>query len=151
MITTRQARSWRLGRGLVLLAALVYGVLPALIDLFTPQHLGNPAWVGHPRFHLIWQIFLIFYLGLASLRAAWMARTPADFALIQRAAGYGLIVLAAFFTAGGLAIPLGGAFGEPDEVLLGMPVPIVHFSTAGLILLTGYLVCRSARSEGEAG
>lgn len=150
MTTAQTARRWRLGRGLVLLAALTYGVLPALIDLFTPQHLGNPAWVGHPRFHLIWQIFLIFYLGLASLWSAWRAKTPADFPLIQRAAGYGLIVLAAFFTAGGLAIPLGGAFGEPDEVLWGVPFPIVHFSTAGLILLAGYLICRGARSEGQA-
>lgn len=148
MTTAQQARTWRLGRGLVLLAGLVYGVLPALIDLFTPQHLGDPGWVGHPRFHLIWQIFLIFYLGVASLWAAWRADSPARFDLIQRAAGFGGIVLAAFFTAGVLAIPLGGAYGEPDEVLLGIPFPIVHFSTAGLILLAGYLLCRSARAGG---
>ena len=148
MTTAQQARTWRLGRGLVLLAALVYGVLPALIDLFTPQHLGDPDWVGHPRFHLIWQIFLIFYLGVASLRAAWRADSPARFDLIERAAGFGVIVLSAFFTAGVLAIPLGGAYGEPDEVLLGVPFPIVHFTTAGVILLAGYLLCRRA-SQGS--
>lgn len=144
MSAAQRARDWRLGRGLVLLAALVYGVLPALIDLFTPQHLGDPSWSGHRRFHLIWQILLIFYLGLSSFGCAWKADSPARFDLIQRAAGFGLITLTAFFTAGALAIPLGAAFGAPDEVLLGIPFPVVHFSTAGLILLAGYLLCRRA-------
>ncbi|MEL6342458.1 MAG: hypothetical protein AAFV53_04955 [Myxococcota bacterium] len=144
MTTSQQDRTWRLGRGLVLLAALIYGVLPGIIDFFTPQHLGDPNWVGHQRFHLIWQIFLILYLGVASLWYAWRADSPKRFDLIQRSASYGLIVLIAFFTSGALAIPMGAAFGEPDEVLLGVPFPVIHFSIASLVLLAGYLLCRRA-------
>ncbi len=55
---------WSIGRVLVILAALLYGPLPSLIDLFTPQHLTNSDWIGHARFHLLWQIFLTGYIGL---------------------------------------------------------------------------------------
>ena len=137
------SRQWALGRGLVLAAALIYGLLPAVIDLFTPQHLGDPDWTGHRRFHLVWQIFLIFYLGARGFWLAWQAR-PGRYDLIVRSAQHGGIVLAAFFTAGALAVPLGAAFGQPDEVLLGVPFPIVHFSIAALVLLAGVLLCRRA-------
>ncbi len=143
MSSLQASRAWRAGRGLVITAALVYGVLPALIDLFTPQHLQNPDWTGHPRFHLMWQIFLTGYLGL---RAAWLAlnATPDRFNLIERSAGLGVIVLGAFFTAGFLAVPLDASFGAPEDVILGIPIPLVHFTTAALILLAGYLLCRRA-------
>lgn len=143
MNASAASRQWKLGRGLVLAAALIYGLLPAVIDLFTPQHLGDPDWVGHQRFHLVWQIFLIFYLGVRGFWLAWKAR-PDRYALIVRSAQQGGVVLAAFFTAGALAIPLGAAFGAPDEVVLGIPFPIVHFSIAAVVLLSGLLLCRRA-------
>jgi hypothetical protein len=144
MASPNRARTWRAGRFLVLLASLVYGVLPGLIDFLTPQHMGDPTWVGHHRFHLIWQIFLVLYLGLASFWFAWKSDTPDRFDLIQRATSYGLIILAAFFTSGALAIPMGAAFGAPDETLLGVPFPVVHFTTASAILAAGYTLCRRA-------
>ena len=134
---------WRAGRGLVILAAVLYGPLPSLIDLFTPQHLMNPDWLGHARFHLLWQIFLTGYIGLRAIWLAWQA-TPARFQLLQRAANLGAILLGAFYTAGALAGPTGAVFGEPDEVLFGIPFPVVHLSTAALLLLAGYTLCRQA-------
>lgn len=128
--------AWRVGRGLVLLAALVYGVLPAIIDLFTPQHLGDPGWTGHRRFHLIWQICLVFVVGARAGWLAWQA-APDRFVLLRRSAEHGALVLVAFFAAGGLTVPLGGAFGAPDEVLLGVPFPIIHFSLATAVLAAG--------------
>jgi hypothetical protein len=55
-----------------------------------------------------------------------------------------VILLGAFYTAGALAGPMGAVFGEPGEVILGIPYPIAHLSTAALILLAGYLLCRRA-------
>lgn len=141
--------TWRLGRGLVLLAALIYGVLPGIIDFFTPQHLGDPDWTGHRRFHLIWQICLVLVLGLRGLWFAWRAHTPDHLDLIHRSAAQGAVVLVAFFASGALAIPLGAAYGEPDEVIFGVvPYPIAHFSSAALILLAGTVLCRRSATSG---
>jgi len=144
LTTSSRSSSWRIGRALVLLAALVYGVLPGIIDFFTPQHLGDPDWAGHRRFHLIWQICLVLVLGLRGLWFAWRADSPARLDLIHRSAGQGAVVLTAFFSAGLLAVPLHAAYGAPDEVFLGVPWPIAHFSTAALILASGVLLCRRA-------
>lgn len=142
--------AWRVGRSLLLLAALVYGVLPGIIDLFTPQHLGDPNWIGHPRFHLIWQIFLVLYLGGRGLWFAWHATSPERYDLARRSAAQGAVVLAAFFTAGALAVPMGAAYGAPDDVILGIPFPVVHFTIAGIILLSGFLLCRRAHLGARA-
>lgn len=146
MATPHLSTQWRRGRGLVLGAALIYGLLPAVIDLFTPQHLGDPDWTGHRRFHLIWQILLIFYLGVRGFWLAWRA-TSARYALIVRSALHGGIVLAALFTAGVLAIPLEAEYGALDEVVLGIPIPVLHFSIAGIVLLSGVLLCRAASQD----
>ncbi len=36
------------------------------------SHLFNPDWVGHARFHLMWQLGFMFYSGIATLGLIWL-------------------------------------------------------------------------------
>ncbi len=35
-------------------------------------HLFNPDWVGHARFHLMWQLGFMFFSGIATLALIWL-------------------------------------------------------------------------------
>lgn len=34
-------------------------------------HLFNPEWVGHARFHLVWQLGMMFFVGIMTLCLIW--------------------------------------------------------------------------------
>lgn len=36
------------------------------------SHLLNPDWVGHARFHLMWQLGFFFFSGLGTLALIWL-------------------------------------------------------------------------------
>lgn len=36
------------------------------------SHLTNPDWVGHARFHLMWQLGIMFFAGLVTLALIWL-------------------------------------------------------------------------------
>lgn len=36
------------------------------------SHLTNPDWVGHARFHLMWQLGIMFFCGLVTLALIWL-------------------------------------------------------------------------------
>jgi hypothetical protein len=36
------------------------------------SHLLNPHWVGHARFHLMWQLGFMFFSGIATLALIWL-------------------------------------------------------------------------------
>lgn len=36
------------------------------------SHLTNPDWTGHARFHLMWQLGIMFFAGLITLALIWL-------------------------------------------------------------------------------
>lgn len=36
------------------------------------SHLTNPDWVGHSRFHLMWQLGIMFFCGIITLALIWL-------------------------------------------------------------------------------
>lgn len=56
----------------LLLSALagVQGLASLFIDL-NRTHAANPSWVGHARFHVVWQVFTSALLALVTLALLW--------------------------------------------------------------------------------
>jgi hypothetical protein len=54
---------------LILTAVLLGGTIASFVLDWSPNHLLNPAWPGHARFH---GALLLFLLGGASLTGVWL-------------------------------------------------------------------------------
>lgn len=146
-------RAWRLGVALCILAAVTYGVLPAIIDTFDPAHLRNPLWPPHARLHLMWLISAGLYQSLFGI-FLFATATPRTFDRVRAGAVVGALHIAGFFTAGAFKSAAGAAFDADDRALFGVvPPAILHFSTSLALLATGYALCRrevrAAESRGE--
>lgn len=139
----RTSWQWRVGRWLMIFAALVYGPLPSLIDTFDPGHLTNPTWDGHARLHLLWLIGICGYSGLTAAFLAWKA-TPARPEPLATATLLGVIIVGSFYTAGLFGGLVGANYGAPSSYVFGGRVgfPLIHFGFAGLLLTAGVLLTR---------
>lgn len=136
-------------------AALLYGVLPALIDTFDPHHLLNPEWPPHARLHLLWLNSTGLYLSLFAIYLVWTA-TPRSSGRMRASAALGALHIAGFFTAGLFKDAAGAAFDADGRVLLGLfPPAILHFTTAAALQLGGFVLsdraARQAATEREQG
>lgn len=146
-------RAWRLGVAVCILAAVTYGVLPAIIDTFDPAHLRNPLWPPHARLHLMWLISAGLYQSLFGIYL-FATATPQTFDRVKFGAAVGALHIAGFFTAGLFKGAAGAAFDADGRTLFGViPPAILHFSTSLALLAVGYTLCqreaRAARSRGE--
>ncbi len=134
--------AWSLGRALMILAALTYGVLPAIIDTFDPHHLRNPDWPPHARLHLMWLISAGLY---SSLFGIWLfaTSTPRTFERARFGATIGALHIAGFFTAALFKNAAGAAFDADGRVLFGfIPPAALHFTTSSALLAAGYTLAR---------
>ena len=140
----REARwQWKVGRWLMIVAALVYGPLPSAIDIFDPYHLTSPEWNGHARLHLLWLISICGYTGLT---AAWLAfkATPERPEPLRTATLLGALIVGGFYTAGLFGGLVDASYGPPSHYFFGGRVggPLIHFTIAGLLLGSGILLTR---------
>ncbi|MEO0466911.1 MAG: hypothetical protein AAF216_10230 [Pseudomonadota bacterium] len=55
---------------LLTVAALIYTVLPPLVD-FNMSHALHPEWSGHARFHMVWLVVANSSLGVLALYLIW--------------------------------------------------------------------------------
>jgi hypothetical protein len=46
------------------------GITPLFIDL-NRTHATNPLWPGHARFHVVWQTFGLFFMGVLGVALIW--------------------------------------------------------------------------------
>jgi hypothetical protein len=46
------------------------GIMPLFIDL-NRTHATNPLWPGHARFHVVWQTFGLFFMGVLGVAVIW--------------------------------------------------------------------------------
>lgn len=55
---------------LVSIAVVGFAVVPAIADL-NRTHATNPVWVGHARYHVVWQSVSYLLLGTFALTLTW--------------------------------------------------------------------------------
>ena len=126
---------------LISLATAIYGFIPPFIDL-GKTHATNPNWISHARFHVVWQVIIMFSLALTSLYLLWFSDINQLFS-VNLVFLFGLIVLGGFllnvlvchFYKGTLSDPNGvpPVFRKVDANLFGF--------TLGLVLLIlGYIL-----------
>jgi hypothetical protein len=84
-------------RILLTLTVLGYSVGTIKADL-NKTHATNPAWTGHARFHVVWQILSYSGIGLIALYLIW-AGGPLASQRLYLAAALGVAIYGAFFTA----------------------------------------------------
>jgi hypothetical protein len=59
-----------LARLIVTAVAAGQGITPLFIDL-NRTHATNPLWPGHARFHVVWQTFGLFFMGVLGVALIW--------------------------------------------------------------------------------
>ena len=134
------------GKIIMSLATVIYGFVPALVDL-NKTHATNPLWVGHARFHVVWQVMIQAGIGLLSLYSLWIASIEPRLA-INLSLVCGLIVLVSFqinvfarkFYQGTLADPN----GVPPMFGGKVDTNVFAFTLGLIILLAGYSLARFA-------
>ena len=126
---------------LISLATAIYGFIPPFVDL-GKTHATNPHWTSHARFHVVWQVIIMFFLAITVLYLLWFSDTSQSFS-VNLAVVFGLIVLGGFLLSvlvrhlykGTLSDPNGvpPIFGKVDANLFG-------FSLGLVLLLVGYII-----------
>ena len=56
----------------VLLTVVAFEFFGPCLRDSNKSHLFNPEWVGHARFHLMWQLGFMFFSGVATLALIWL-------------------------------------------------------------------------------
>jgi len=133
------------GRVLMTLATLVYGVAPPFAD-FNETHVLHPQWTPHARLHMVWLIATNSALAVMALYFLWLHR--GDRALGARLAGLlGLCALGGFWIAAATMPLYGGALKDVGGVplVLGLDGNLLAFSSALLLLLTGWALANRGR------
>jgi hypothetical protein len=129
------------GKILISLATVIYGFIPLFVDL-GKTHATNPLWTSHARFHVVWQVIIMFFLAITGLYFLWFSDATQSYS-INLPFLFGLIVLGGFLLnvlvrhlyKGTLSDPNGvpPIFGKVDANLFGF--------TLGLVLLVlGYII-----------
>jgi hypothetical protein len=89
---------------------------------FNKTHATNPAWTGHARFHVVWQICSYVGFGLLALVLIW-APGPLALERLALVAIMAIIIYAGFFIAA-FAMPLYGGRAYDDNGYQPFPAPI---------------------------
>jgi hypothetical protein len=79
------------GKMLMSLATVMYGFIPPIVD-FNSTHATNPTWPGHARFHVVWQVLIMFFIAILSLYLIWFKVDSLVIAFFL-----GIIILGSFF------------------------------------------------------
>ena len=122
-----------LGRILITLATLLYGIAPLFADL-NATHVLNPEWTPHSRVHMVW--LLGTNSSIAAL-ALWLLWSRAQRVL---AAILGLCVMAGFWIAVATSPLYGGALSDArgiDTKILGIEGNALIFAIIVILLVAG--------------
>jgi sugar phosphate permease len=129
-----------LGKILISIAIFIYGYIPILAD-FNKTHATNPSWPAHARFHVVWQVFITFFIANICFYLLWQ-NTYSQLFTLNICFLCSLSVLGSFFLNwllmkfydGGLSDQNGiKPIGKFDLNLLG-------FAIALFCLIIGYLI-----------
>ncbi len=105
---------------------------------FNKTHATNPAWTGHARFHVVWQICSYVGFGILALALIW---TPGPLVLerLVLVAVMAAIVYAGFFIAA-FAMPLYGGRAYDDNGYLPFPAPVPLIAKAWDVNMTAFCI-----------
>ena len=131
-----------LSKILLTISIILYGFVPPFVD-FNKTHTTNPNWVGHARFHVVWQVFITFFIAITALYILW-------FSEIENGLKCNLVlclsvsVLGTFFLNIALKNLYGGTLADPDGITpIGeINANVISFSCALILLIIGYYLGR---------
>ena len=129
-----------IGRLLMTIATLAYGVIPLFVDL-SQTHVLHPEWTPHARMHMAWLLGTNSSLALVALYFLWLYR--GNTALGAHLAGVlGLCVYGGFMLSAATITLYGGALSDQGGVppVMGMDANIFGFSQGMLMLLVGWVL-----------
>lgn len=137
---TNTSPAFMLGRIMMTVATLMYGVVPPFVDL-TETHVFHPDWTPHARMHMVWLLGTNTAIAMVALYVLW--RHKSSLAVGVRLAGVlGLCVYGGFMLSALAASFYGGSLSDKGGVppVLGMDANILAFSLALLLLLVGWFL-----------
>jgi hypothetical protein len=138
-----------IGKVLMSVAIAAFTVIPPIADLATTTHVFHPDWTPHARLHTVWLLGTSSSIGVVSLYILWFGGFTAE-ARVMLAGTLALCVLGGFFVAAATIGFYGGALSDPQGGIeksdLGIDGNLAVFSSATLVLLTGWFLCRRSRS-----
>ena len=136
------SKSVLIGRVLMTLATLIYGVLPPFVDL-TETHVFHSEWTPHSRLHMVWLLGTNSAIALLALYFLWLHKANSVFG-VRLAGILGLCVFGGFWLSATTISFYGGALSDKGGVppILGMDANILIFSLALFILLAGWFIAR---------
>lgn len=105
---------------------------------FNKTHATNPAWTGHARFHVVWQICSYVGFGILALALIWtpgpLVRERLILVAVMAAIVYGGFFIAAF------AMPLYGGRAYDDNGYLPFPAPVPLIAKAWDVNMTAFCI-----------
>ena len=138
------SRSVLLGRIIMTIATLMYGVIPPFVDL-TETHVFHQDWTPHARMHMVWLLGTNTTIALVALYFLWLQKSSS--ALGVRLAGVlGLCVYGGFMLSASTTSLYGGSLSDKGGVppVMGMDANILAFSLALVLLLVGWYLARKS-------
>lgn len=128
----------------ILLAKILFTLVTAgwsfatVIADFNKTHATNPAWTGHARFHVVWQICSYVGFGCLALVLIW-APGPLAVERLALVALMAVIVYAGFFIAA-FAMPLYGGRAYDDNGYRPFPAPIPVIAKTWDVNMTAFCI-----------
>jgi hypothetical protein len=137
----KQEKMLKISKALLTLGALEF--FGPIIRDTNASHLLNSTWVGHARFHLMWNIFLWACMGVYSVYLLWGKK---DFSIkdlylclimqvMNAIAFWGSVVFAGAYS--------GDVFDENIHVgIMNINENVLVFSVMSLLLIFNYLIIK---------
>lgn len=146
VVPHRVLRVATLGRVVMTIATLMYGVIPPVVDL-TESHVFHPDWTPHARMHMVWLLGTNSALAIVALYFLWLHRVDRAFG-VRIAGVLGVCVYGGFMLSAATTALYGGSMSDRAGVapVLGVDANILGFSVALLLLLAGWFMARKART-----
>lgn len=127
-----------IGRVLMTVATLMYGLIPPVVDL-TGTHVFHPEWAPHARMHMVWLLATNTAISLAALYFLWLRRPVNDCGV--RLAGLLALCVHGGFAISALTVSLyGGSLADNRGVppIMGIEANVLAVSISTLLLVVGW-------------
>ena len=132
-----------MGRVLMTLATLIYGVIPPIVDLGS-THVLHPDWTPHARMHMVWLLATMSSIAVLALYFIWR---HGDRSFGIRMGGLlGSCALGGFFVCAATVNLYGGSLsdkgGVPDVAGI-VDANLLGFGAGAVLLLIGWRLAAS--------
>jgi hypothetical protein len=134
-----------MGRVLMTLATLIYGVVPPIVDLGA-THVLHPDWTPHARMHMVWLLSTMSLMSLLALYFLWR-HADRSFGILMGGL-LGSCALGGFFVSAATAPLYGGSLSDKGGVpdIAGfIDANLLGFGIAAALLLIGWLLATPKR------